>query len=382
MVNLDADRRAACRIFAGGRRATGYLHIMRIVIVGASGNVGTALLRNLARRSDRGPVIGICRRPPTAERPYDIATWRSVDVADPRAADELTALLQPDDVVVNLAWGFQPTRDTEQLERVGVGGLRAVIDAAERVGVRHLVHMSSVGAYSAGPGQRVTEDWPTDGVPTSAYSRHKAAAERLLDGLESRRTDLVVTRLRPGLIFQRAAGSSLLRYGLPGYVPASLIRLLPVLPLDRRLLVAVVHADDVASAIVAAIDRKAAGAFNLAAEPAIGRDDIAAALRAWPVQVPKRMIRAVVAATWTARLQRIDAGWIDLAFAAPLLDTTRAREQLAWEPVVDARSALAEAISGMAAADSAGSPVLRRRTIGGQLTELRRYGPITRRTLS
>ena len=355
---------------------------MRIVIIGASGNVGTALLRKLASREKSGDVLGICRRLPPADPPYAIATWRSVDVAAPRAADELTAVLEPDDVVVNLAWGFQPTRDAEQLERVGVGGLRAVIEAVEKVGVRHLIHMSSVGAYSAGPGQRVTEDWPTDGVPTSAYSRHKSAAERLLDALERRRSDVVVTRCRPGLIFQRAAGSSLLRYGLPGYVPAGLIRLLPVLPLDRRLIIPVVHADDVASALVAAIDRRATGAFNLAAEPAISRDDIASALRAWPVQIPKGVLRAVVAATWKVRLQRIDAGWIDLAFAVPLLDTTRARTELDWQPAVDARIALTEAIWAMASSASASSPVLRPRTVGNQLIELMRDGPITRRALS
>jgi len=192
---------------------------------------------------------------------------------------------------------------------------------------------------------------------------------------------LVITRLRPGLILQYAAGSALLRYGVPGYVPAGLIRLLPMLPLDRHLIVPVVHADDVAAAVMAAIDRQAGGAFNLAAEPAISRDDIAAVLNALPVQIPERVIRAVVAATFMARLQRIDAGWIDLAFAAPLLDTHKARTELGWEPQVDARTALAEAVSGLVTAASTASPVLRPRTVGNQWQDLLRAGPMTRRRL-
>jgi UDP-glucose 4-epimerase len=355
---------------------------MRTVIIGASGNVGTALLKNLSKQADPGDVVGVCRRPPPARPPYDIASWHAIDVAGNDAARRLAAVLHPDDALVNLAWGFQPTRNVRQLERVGVGGLRAVIDAVGRVGVRHLLHMSSVGTYRAAPGVQVSESWPTDGVPTSAYSRHKAAAERLLDGVESQGDGPVVTRFRPGIIVQREAGSALLRYGVPGYVPAVLVRLLPVLPLDRRLTIPLVHADDVAAAVLSAIERKAGGAFNLAGEPAVTRDDIAAALHAHPIHVPESAIRAVVGGTFAARVQRIDAGWIDLAFAAPLLDTARARTELAWVPRVDTRAALAEVVDGMVAAASTSSPVLRPRTVGWQFRELLRTGPITTRILS
>jgi nucleoside-diphosphate-sugar epimerase len=214
------------------------------------------------------------------------------------------------------------------------------------------------------------------------YSVHKAAAERVLDAVAAGHPGLLITRFRPGLVLQRSAGSSLLRYGVPGYVPARLIQLLPVLPLDRKLVVPVVHADDVAAAISAAIEQHKGGAFNLAAEPGITRDDIAQALRAFPVQVPERVLRVVVDLTWRSRLQRIDAGWIDLAFAAPLMDTTRARTELGWAPATDAKSALREVISGIAAASSTNSPVLRRRTVRNQLVDLVRSGPITARQFS
>jgi nucleoside-diphosphate-sugar epimerase len=355
--------------------------IMRIVIIGASGNVGTALLRRLSQRRPADRLIGVARRTPANRPPYDRAEWANIDVSTAGAADELARVFEPGDTVVNLAWGFQPTRDVDQLERVGVGGLRAVLDAAERVDPAQIVHMSSVGVYRSAPGRLVDESWPTDGVPGSAYSRHKAAAERLLDAFEARRgTDgPVVTRPRPGLIFQRDAGSELLRYGVPGYVPARLIRALPVLPMDRRLILPVVHADDVADAVVTAVERRAPGAFNLAAEPPLTRDDIAAALQAYPVHLPAPVIRAAAALGWHARLQRLSPGWIDLAFSAPLLDTARARRVLDWSPRVGAREALAEALGGMADGAATDSPVLRPRTVGNQATDLLRRGPITRR---
>ncbi len=358
---------------------------MRIVIVGASGNVGTALLRLLQARSTPVEVIGVSRRTPPPAPPYDVEQWHSIDLAAPGAAERLAPVLDAADAVVNLAWGFQPTRDVDQLERVGVGGLTSVVEAAARSDVGQLVHMSSVGAYRrAKRGQRVDESWPTDGVPSSVYSRHKAAAERVLDDFAAGRPDdrPVLTRFRPGIVLQRAAGSALLRYGVPGYVPARLITALPLLPLDRSFTVPAVHANDLAAAVLASIDRRAGGAFNIAAEPPITRDGLAAALGARPVQFPAAALRTVVGASWHARLQRIDAGWIDLAFAVPLLDTTRARTVLQWEPRIDAVSALREAIAGIHDAASTASPVLRPRSVVGELNALLRSGPITRRRLS
>ena len=89
------------------------------------------------------------------------------------------------DAVVHLAWGFQPSHREDYLRELGVGGTGRVIEAVTAAEVPHLVHMSSVGAYSPKrDDEPVDESWPTDGVRTSMYSRHKSAAERLLDRLE------------------------------------------------------------------------------------------------------------------------------------------------------------------------------------------------------
>lgn len=351
---------------------------MRIVVVGVSGNVGTALLRQLVGSDHE--VIGVSRRIPPPAPPYDQVLWRSVDISAATATDQLSRVFDGADAVVNLAWLFQPTRDPAQLKWVGVGGLLSVARAVDQAGVPHLLHMSSVGAYSPAPtGARVDESWPTDGVPTSVYSTHKAAAERVLDEVQAEHPDLVVTRFRPGLVMQASAGSALLRYGLPGWVPAAAVRLLPVLPIDGRLALPVVHADDVARAVVAAVRGKVGGAFNLSAEPRIGRAGLAKALGAVAVPLPSAVLRAVVDLSFRAHLQRLDAGWVDLAYSVPLMDTTRARRELDWTPRVDAQTALEEAVRGMGAIDSTGSPVLRRRTVRSELSDLLRLGPIAKR---
>ena len=52
---------------------------MKVVITGATGNVGTALLRRLAEEPDV-EVHGISRRRPAAEPPFDI-TWTPIDIS-------------------------------------------------------------------------------------------------------------------------------------------------------------------------------------------------------------------------------------------------------------------------------------------------------------
>jgi UDP-glucose 4-epimerase len=376
---------------------------MRIAITGASGNLGTALLRRLtadplsvetaqaARTGDANrsegwqpeEIVGVVRRPPEPVPPYDRVTWHAVDLAAADAQDRLAPAFAGVDAVVHLAWDFQPSRDVRYLERAAVGGTAAVLGAADAAGVRHLVHLSSLGAYAKGPKRPVDESWPTEGVATLAYSQHKVAAERLLDDYERAHPGgrLRIARLRPGLVVQRDAGSALLRYGVPPYVPAGLLRVLPLLPVDRSLVVPVVHADDVADAIVRVLDRRAEGPFNLAAEPPITRDDIAAALGARGVHVPAPVLSKLAGLTWRARLQPLDPGWLDLAFAVPLLDTTRARRELGWQPRTDARTALREVVDGMATAASAPSPALRPRTVLGQLRRLVTSGPVGDRRL-
>lgn len=357
---------------------------MRIVITGASGNIGTALLRRLA--GGEHEVLGLARRVPGSVAPYSGASWHSIDLAESDAVTKLRTAFEGVDTVVHLAWGFQPSHDRDYLRRLGVGGTAAVLRAAQAAGVRHLVHMSSVGAYSGAPGRRVDESAARDGIPSLAYSQHKAEAERLLDTYERTagadgEQAMLVSRLRPGFVVQPDAASALLRYGLPGFVPARIVTLLPILPLDRKLSIPLVHSDDLADGIVRVIERRASGAFNFAGEPPVTRDDIAAALGARPVQLPAKVLSRLAGVGWHARVQALDPGWIDLAFSVPLLNTDRARTELEWRPTVDARHALSMTVQAMAERRGAPSPVLRVRSGLDQLRKLLTSGPLGNRRL-
>jgi nucleoside-diphosphate-sugar epimerase len=360
---------------------------MRIVVTGLSGNVGTALLRRLGAEGGH-EITGICRRPPSGE-PYQLARWVALDVAQEGAEQRLRETFEGADAVVHLAWGFQPSHVTDYLDRVGVGGTAAVLAAADAAGVGHLVHVSSLGAYSPGPSPDaasaaagVDESWPTEGIETLAYSKEKVAAERLLDEYEKNGAGrLTITRMRPALVVQGDAGSGILRYGLPPFLPSSVVGLVKVLPLDPTLVIQAVHTPDVADAIARALERRIGGAFNLAADPPLAASDIAEALGAKLVPVPRQVLRGLVAASWNLGVQPLDPGWIDLAFAVPLMDSGRARRELGWEPRTDAKTALAELVAGMKAGRGTSSAPMRPRAVAAELRDLVTHGPISHRRL-
>jgi nucleoside-diphosphate-sugar epimerase len=140
-----------------------------------------------------------------------------------------------------------------------------------------------------------------------------------------------------------------------------------------------VHADDVAEAIVRALEGGVSGAFNLAADPPVSVLDIATALGARHVHVPRPVVRAAVSALWHARLQPVDPGWIDLAYDVPMLSSAKAARELGWHPSRPGAAVLDEVVAGMVAAEHGTTEILRARTVARGLGEALRHGPVTRR---
>ncbi len=330
---------------------------MRIVVTGATGNVGTSLLGALATEEAVTEVVGIARRVPEAA--FAKTRFVSADVAR-SALEQHFAGAQ---AVVHLAWRIQSSHDEDELEQANVEGSRRVFEAAVRAGVRSLIYASSVGAYSPGPEdprQRVAESWPTLGVAGSLYSRQKAAVERMLDRFEDDHPGLRVARLRPALIFKQPAAAHIRGLFLGRLVPRWLFdpRFLKIVPDHPRFRFQAVHSADVADAYRRALIGSAAGAFNIAAEPILDSRALADLLRAKRVRLGPRTLRALAAVSWRLRLQPADPGWIDLCFSAPMLDCSRAHSELGWAPRQSATQALLELLEGLRQGSTFDTPPL------------------------
>jgi nucleoside-diphosphate-sugar epimerase len=317
---------------------------MKVVVTGATGNVGTSVLRALAADSAADEVIALARRTPG--RDLEGAEFVRADVT----TDDLSHVFAGAAAVVHLAWLIQPGRDEAVTRRVNVEGSRRVFEAVIAARVPALIYASSVGAYSPGPKDRcVDESWPTDGIATSFYSRHKAEVERQLDRLQAEQPQLRIVRLRPGLIFKREAATEIRRLFVGPLLPRALLRssLVPLCPAVPRLRFQAVHSYDVGDAYRAALLSDCAGAFNIAADPVIGPEELAGMLGARLVRTSPRIVRAAAAVSYRMRLQPAEPGWVDMGLGVPLMSTERARRELGWSPRRTAIEALSELMAGM-----------------------------------
>jgi len=329
---------------------------MKVAITGATGNIGTSLIRSLSTSPTVGCIIGIARRPGPESMPK--TEWHAADVA----TDDLTAIFEDVDVVVHLAWAIQPSRKRDVTRRVNVSGSAAVFEAAARAGVGAIVYSSSVGAYSprAGTDRQVDETWPVDGIDTSFYSRDKADVETVLDTFEKENPGIRVVRLRPALIFKRETATGIRKLFFGMGVPRIMFsrRLLRIVPDTPGLVFQAVHSHDVGEAFRLAITGDSHGAFNLAADPVFDADELAETLNARKVPVPRRFLRGAAAATWRLHLQPSPEGWIDMATKAPIMDSSRARTELGWRPRHTSREALLDLLQGLRDGDSYPTPAL------------------------
>ncbi len=317
---------------------------MRVVVTGATGNVGSGVLRALVDDPAVDEIVGVARRTPALAVPK--VTWVSADVS----TDDL-GFVDGADAVIHLAWLIQPQRDEDLLRRVNVDGTQRVLDAVVRHGVGSLVYASSVGTYSPGPKDTpVDESWPNQGIPSSLYSRQKADVERMLLTAARSSTAPRIVRMRTSLVFSERAASEIAGLFLGPLVPISVIgrRGLPIVPRHPRLVFQATHTDDIGTAYRAALHADVDGPVNIAAPPVVDVAALAESLLAKQLAMPEWLLRHGAALTYALRLQRTSRGWIDLALGVPTMDTQLATERLGWSAQRTATDALADLLSGFA----------------------------------
>jgi nucleoside-diphosphate-sugar epimerase len=339
------------------------------VVTGASGNVGTSVVRALSADPAVGAITGIARRKP--DWTADKLEWVTADLGDDGV--ELDPVFTGADAVIHLAWLFQPAREPLITWDTNVLGSIRVFESVARTGVPALVHASSVGAYSPGPKDReVDESWPTHGWPAAAYTREKSYLERTLDGFEATHPDIRVVRMRPAFLFQRRSASQQRRLFAGPLFPQRLARpeLIPVVPDLPGLRMQALHTDDAAEAYRLAALGDARGVFNLAADPVLDARSLADLLNAKIVRLPVWAVRGPLVAAWRLHLTPASPDLFDAVLHLPMMDSTRARTELGWTPRHSATDAVSELLEGMRDMAGEDTPPLAPKVPGGRAHEL------------
>ena len=307
--------------------------------------------------------MGLARRKPDVGPAK--AEWTAADLASRHT--DLAGVFAGADAVVHLAWAFQPTHDPATTWRTNVLGSLRVYEAVAEAKVPALIHASSVGAYSPGPKDHpVDESWPTHGWPDAAYCREKAYLERTLDTFEREHPEVRVVRMRPAFLFKRASASEQRRIFGGRFLPGPLLRpdLLPFLPDVPGLRVQALHTDDAAHAYRLAALSDVRGAFNLAADPPVDAELLGEMLGARQVRLPRTAARSAIAAAWGLRLLPASPHLFDAVLRVPLMDCSRARAELGWEPTRTAPEVLEEFLRGLREGAGADTANLRGRKVG------------------
>jgi UDP-glucose 4-epimerase len=321
---------------------------LTVAVTGPTGEVGGSLIDALEASDAVDAVRGMARRQfDPAAAGWRKATYQRGDILD---RGHLAELFDGADVAVHLA--FAIFGDREETRRINLEGSRNVFEAAVEAGVGRLVYASSVAAYGFHPEnpQPLTEDTPATGSSGFYYSAQKAELEETLDEILAASElgayvfrPCIVAGPRATMLIEQTVGAA--RLGDPApllrrHVLDRIPLLRPILP-DAGVPLQLVHHDDVATALAAAVEgRGEPGAYNLAGAGEIVIADIARALGWRSVRVPRPALG--VGTTVAGRLSFISPQleWATALSTPVIMDTTKAREHLGWVPRFDATETL------------------------------------------
>ncbi len=309
---------------------------MRIFLTGATGYIGSAVVRRLARE---GHELRALVRPTSRTDELEalgVATFLG-DVADPETKrTSLREAMSGSDWVLHLAAELDPSAPLERMRRVNVGGSEAVASLAYKLGVGRLLSVSSVAYFGGSPpdGTPATEETPAQTPFPSSYSLTKHEGELAIR--EWARRGLAVNTVYPSLVYgppgKKQGANWLLRAIFKGRFPV-------LVGADRK--TSWVVLDDVVDALVRVMEGAEPGRSYLLAGDVATVREIARSIHelggAAPPKVHLPLSVARVATILTAPLFRLagkrpplPAEQLENLSRHWAFDDTRAREELGW----------------------------------------------------
>ncbi|MFR0675418.1 UDP-glucose 4-epimerase family protein [Enterobacterales bacterium AW_CKDN230030176-1A_HGKHYDSX7] len=305
-----------------------------VLVTGANGFVGHALVAHLLNLHDRTVVAGVRRADASVPARADT---RTVPALGPEA--DWTAALAGIDQVVHAAARVHVMNDTEAdpltaFRRVNTQGTLALAEQAARAGVRRFVFISSikVNGEQTAPGQPFDADQPV--APTDPYGLSKHEAEQGLLRL-ARETAMEVVIIRPVLVYGPGVGAnfaSLMRWlkrGVP--LPLGAVR-------NRRSLVSL---DNLVDLIAVCLDHPSAAnqvflvsdGEDLSTTDLLRRLGQALGRRPLLLPVPPRLLALAAHLVGRASIAQRLLGSLQV-------DIDKNRRLLGWQPAVTVDHAL------------------------------------------
>lgn len=290
---------------------------MRVVLTGASGDFGTALLRGLVLRDEVDHVVALARSPLRVRDPK--IEQRKLDLA----TDDLTEAFEGADAVIHCAFVVEEPRDKDSARLVNVDGSRRVLRAADSAGAHVCVMTSSINAYGPRGGPEVIDETAPIGAGAEFYYfHHKALMEQ---DVRRWRQDsdgrMAVAVLRPTYI----VGPDMANSGLQ-----TMRSRVVAYPSPGRSYYQFLHQDDLVDAYLRVVLAGVDGEFNLGPEDALTVSDLCRLNRSLCVPVPLGIARRLADLGFRLRLLPYSSHWVTRG--EPVTTSRRLRDATGWRP--------------------------------------------------
>lgn len=293
---------------------------MNVLVTGSSSHLARAVLPLLCAQDSIARVTGVDIAAAHFTHPKFIAVRGDI------RGQDMAAILDGHDALVHLAFVVLRGRmSAAQMADINVSGSYRLFQAARDAGVQRFIHLSSAAVY--GQGESVDEQTAFAPLRGFLYGEHKAQLEALLAAEFPE-----CVRLRPHVILGPNAQTllrTLLRLPLYPALPGPYPRL------------QCVHEDDVARAVMLAIQRDVRGPFNLATQDSFSYRDIIRQQHRFALPLPQGLARAGLSAAWRLSGWGGEPAWIDGLARTLTLDCRLATQELDWRSQYDSAQAVA-----------------------------------------
>lgn len=324
---------------------------LTVAVTGPTGTFGAGLLPLLESDDRVGAVVGVARRPyDPAAAGYRKMTYRRGDVRDPEA---LRAAFAGADVVVHLAFLITGGASREAIRDINVDGTVAAFRAAAEAGVHRFVYASSVAAYGFHPDtpNGITEDWPVRAADHLFYAQEKAELEALLAAEAAAHPEVELYLLRPPIVGGPHAVGGKLPVPEPvgrflGGLLSAIGRSPVALPApSAEIQLQLVHEQDVGQALLlCAVGAGPAGAYNIAGDGVVTGSEVLRELGLRPIPLPTGLVQRAARAVAGLPFAPPALEWAEALSQFVIMDTTKARVELGWEPQFTALQTLRETL--------------------------------------
>jgi len=271
-----------------------------IGVTGASGYLAGRLIRSLCADDKIGRVVGFDVRLSDLDDPKYV--FDHMDVRNPA----IESRLQGVDVLVHLAFIMDPIKDESRMRDVNVNGSQNVFRSAGNAGVGKIIYTSSAVVYGAHPDNSVPlkEDSPLRANLDFSYAAHKLEVEYVVREFRDEFPGITFTVLRPAIVFGGhvdSAWSHLLE--IPFFIGVK----------DHSPSFQFVHEDDVAAALLFAVENDLDGPYNLAPADWMSSEEILAAAGRRRLDLPEAAAFSLIERLWHLGVSEVPAGMMHYA---------------------------------------------------------------------